>query len=403
MKKIIVISSIVLIFCLFFLNFITRKNSEEKNTVTFATWGSQSEISILNNIISDFEKENKIKVELIHIPQNYFQKVHLLFASNLAPDVIFMNNQNIQLYANANLLEDLSKYFPTIEKEYYNEALNCFKRDNKLYAIPRDISNMVLYYNKDIFKKNKVKFPNEIQNIKELTELTKKITTKNTWGINCEDNPLYWMFFLSSNGGGIISDDKKEIIINKKESIESLNLYKDYIHKYKIAPSKAEAGSMTTAQMFIDGKIAMYLGGRWMFPKFSEVIDFDWNIAKFPSQNNKVYIDSSGWAISRNAKNKEYAIKLIKHLSSYETTNKLTQSGLIVPARIDSAKVFVTTNPKNKVFIDTIVNSKPTPINKNYNRINDILKEKAKLMLEANTSIEETFDEKTIKKLESFL
>ena len=403
MRKIIVIFSIVFLSLLFFISFSVQKNKEEKNTVSFATWGSQSEISILNDIITDFEKENKIKVELIHIPQNYFQKIHLLFASNLAPDVVFMNNQNIQLYANANLLEDLSKYFPTVEKEYYNEALNCFKIDNKLYAIPRDISNMVLYYNKDIFKKTKVKLPNEIKNIEELTELAKKISTKDAWGINCEDNPLYWMFFLSANGGGVISDDKKEIIINKKESLEALNLYKDYIHKYKIAPSLSEIGSMTTAQMFINGRLAMYLGGRWMFPKFSEVIDFDWDIAKFPSQNNKIFIDSSGWTIAKKSKNKENSIKLIKYLSSYETTNKLIQSGLIVPARVDSAKIFTTTNTKNIVFIDAIENSKPTPINKNYNRINDILKEKSKLILEANSPIEETFDKKTTKKLESLL
>ena len=402
MRKILVIISIIFVFLLLFINFTSNKNIEQKRSVSFATWGSQSEISILNKIIEDFENKNNVDVDLIHIPENYFQKIHLLFASNLQPDVVFINNQNIQLYAKANLLEDLSDLFPSANEQYYKEALECFKLEDKLYAIPRDISNLVLYYNKDIFKKAKVKEPKNIKDINDLTEIAKNITSSHNWGINCEDNPLYWMFFMSANGGGVISDDKKEIIIHNEKSRNALKLYNDYIHKYKIAPSFSEIGSMTTAQMFINGKLAMYLGGRWMFPKFSEVLTFDWDVVDFPN-NDKVYIDSSGWAISKKSKNKELAYKLVKYLSSYDTTNKLIESGLIVPARKDSAKLFITLNKKNKVFIDMLKESRPTPTNQNYNMINDILKEKSKIMLDGNFPIKEIFDEKTIKKLESLL
>ena len=64
------------------------------NTVVlqYASWGSKSEVDILEPILTDFEKLHPdIKIEFMHIPQNYFQKIHLLFASNTAPDVIFMN------------------------------------------------------------------------------------------------------------------------------------------------------------------------------------------------------------------------------------------------------------------------------------------------------------------------
>ena len=404
MRKIIIIISIVLIVFYFAYSFLLYKKPSDENTITFASWGSQSEVSILNELIEEFVSTNKVNVDFLHIPQNYFQKLHLLYSSNNEPDVIFINNQNIQLYIEAGLLEDLSPYFLEENDMFNNEALNCFKKDNKLYAIPRDISNLVLYYNKDIFKNKNINIPQKIKNQKQLKEIILQVKDNNTWGINCEDNPLYWMFFLSSNGGGVISDDKKEIIINKEESIEALNLYKDYVHKYKIAPSLSEIGSMTTAQMFINGKLAMYLGGRWMFPIFSETITFDWDTITFPTtENNKLYIDSSGWAISKKSSKKDKAIKLIKFLSSKESSMKFVKSGLVVPARKDSTELFLNENKKNKAFIKMLENAKPTPTNKNYNKINDILKEKSKLMLEVNAPIEETFDEKTIKKLESFL
>lgn len=57
---------------------------DTRTVIEFASWGSKSEIDILKPILSDFEKENpEIKIDFMHIPQNYFQKIHLLFASNI--------------------------------------------------------------------------------------------------------------------------------------------------------------------------------------------------------------------------------------------------------------------------------------------------------------------------------
>ena len=135
------------------------------------------------------------------------------------------------MYINAGLLEDLTTYFQEIESDFYKESLECFKKGDRLYAVPRDISNLVIYYNKEIFQRNKIKMPLKIKNIFELRELAKKVTTKDNFGINYEDNPLFWLYYLASNGGGIISDNLKDIIVNKPQSIEALNLYSDMINK----------------------------------------------------------------------------------------------------------------------------------------------------------------------------
>ena len=66
--------------CSIFLSGCTVKKQEE---ITFSSWGSVTEVQVLRQIISDFERDNSnIKVKFMHIPQNYFQKIHLLFASN---------------------------------------------------------------------------------------------------------------------------------------------------------------------------------------------------------------------------------------------------------------------------------------------------------------------------------
>ena len=109
---------------------------------------------LLKELLIDFEKKNNIKVEFQHIPQNYFQKIHLLFASNLEPDVIFINNHYLKMCAEAGLLEDLTELFKEDLKDYYNVALDCLSYNSRVYAIPRDVSALVLYVNKDIIKEN---------------------------------------------------------------------------------------------------------------------------------------------------------------------------------------------------------------------------------------------------------
>ena len=135
------------------LNF--DRKAPQKVNIQFSSWGSESEMRILKPILIEFEKQNPdIKVEFLHIPQNYFQKIHLLFASNTAPDVIFMNNQYLPIYANAGVLEDLTPYQKDLELDkFYPKSVQTLSWEGKVYGVPRDISNLVIYYNKSFCQK----------------------------------------------------------------------------------------------------------------------------------------------------------------------------------------------------------------------------------------------------------
>ena len=359
-------------------------SKDSKIHLQFSSWGSKSEIDILKPILSEFEKENSdIKIDFMHIPQNYFQKLHLLFASNTAPDVVFLNNQYLPVYANAGKLEDLTDY-NLVDQNFYPKAVEAMSRNGKIYAVPRDISNLVIFYNKDIFDKNNLPYPDETTTFNDFLTLAKAATDheKGIFGISFEEDPLFYLPYLMSEGGGLLSDDGKTEILNTPESQNGLNFYADLRNKYHVAPMQSESASATMAQMFLQGKLAMHLSGRWLVPKYRESADFDWDVAPFPkgTKGSIVPLDASGWAISADSKHKEEAAKLIKFLSSKENLEKFSESGLIVPARIDSAnsKSFLNGNqPKNaKVFLDVAKTSKPTPVCINYNEILDRTKQK---------------------------
>jgi len=379
-------------------------------TVKFASWGSKSEVDIIKPILAEFEKQNPdIKVDFMHIPQNYFQKIHLLFASNLAPDVIFLNNLYLPIYANAGLLESLEaqKFRSLAQKKpslqaskpskhpddpspFYKKAIETLSYNGKLYAVPRDVSNLVVYYNKDIFSKYGVPCPSKYWSFNDLLVLAQKLT-KDTdidgktdiWGISFEEDLIFYLPYLLSEGGGVLSDDLKTSIIDTPESKKGLQFYSDLRNKYNVAPKKSQSASATMAQLFLQGKLAMQVSGRWLVPKYRQDANFKWNVVNFPNgdKGSIVPMDASGWAITKNSKHKAAAAKLIEYLSSKQSIEKFTQSGLIVPARIDVAQgEFISEGenspPNNKVFLDAIKTSKKTPVSINYREIQDELKEK---------------------------
>lgn len=367
---------VLILICLILIS--TGCRQKQDDNLVFATWGSKTEVQILKELLSDFEKENPdIKVEFLHIPQNYFQKLHLMFASNLAPDVIFINNLNIPVYEKYLLdLNDIVKN----KEDYYPQVLDTMTYEDRLLAIPRDVSTLVVFYNKDLFDKNNLSYPNENWNITEFLDTAKKLTNNGIYGISFEENSLFYLPYMRAFGGGILSPTGEQIM-NSENSQKGIQYYSDLRNKYNIAPKKYQSASETMAQMFINGRLAMHLSGRWLVPKYREDIKFDWDIVNFPNINEKssVTLDSSGYAITKSSKHKEDAVKLLEFLSSDKAIQKFTTTGLIVPARIDTinSQAFLDNKkPKNsKVFIEVIKNSEKTPVNKHYKEITDKLDE----------------------------
>lgn len=409
--------SLLFFICLFIFSGCSINNT--KTVIKFSSWGSESEIRILKPLIEEFEEKNPdIKIEFIHIPQNYFQKLHLLFASNLAPDVVFVNNINGIIYADADLFEDLFEYVDSSimmdREDFFENSLKAFTYNNKLYAIPRDVSNLVVFYNKDIFFRCGVDQPNESWTFKEFLDISSALISSNDcsqkWAIGFDKKPVFWLPFLWSNGGGIISEDLKKIIISDDSSVEGIQFYSDLRNKYHFAPSDAQKGSLSNSQLFKQGEIAMLISGRWSVPFFRKNLDFDWDIVPFPSSQNGsvVDVDASGWAISSSSKYKKQAWKFIEFMASEDAVRKMTSSGLIIPARISIANSELFLDKKqrplsSKYFVTVITSGIPTPANKNYQEILDILDKRFEPLFSGKKQAREVINDELNKELSELL
>ena len=281
------------------------------------------------------------------------------------------------VYANAGLLREFTDS-DFDKEEFYPQSLDALSWDGSVYAVPRDISTLVIFYNKDIFKDKNVPYPHSGWTMEEFLQSAQKLTSlPDVFGVSFEEDVLFYLPYLMSFGGGLLSDDLTTDISNTPETKAGLQFYADLRSKYHVAPLKSESASATMAQMFLQGRLGMYLSGRWIVPKFREEAFFDWDVAEFPkgSAGSVTPLDASGWAVSAQSKNPQAALKLVKFLSSKEAIEKFTESGLIVPAREDvalSEKFLDGQKPYNsRAFIDSVNNAKPTPVSVDYRIILD--------------------------------
>ncbi|MCR4881060.1 MAG: sugar ABC transporter substrate-binding protein [bacterium] len=403
---------VALIFTLLLFISGCQNGKETATEIRFSTWGSRSEIATLQEVISSFEKENPdIKIKLVHIPDNYFQKLHLLIASDLAPDVMFVNDLNARIYIKAEKFEPLNSYIGSKKEQFYAKALDTLSFNGTIYAIPRDVSNMVIYYNADIFKKYNVPYPAQNWSLDSFLE-TAQLLTKDfdddgkpeIFGFGFERNSIYWLPFLLSNGGGIISSDEKNIILGEKQSIEALQFYSDLRNKHHVAPKADEQSSLTTSQLFLQGKVAMHLCGRWCSQTYKNNADFNWDVANFPKSKmgSIVGLDASGWAISSSSKHKNEAWKFVEYVSSDKASKMFAQGGLIFPANTNTANsnVFRNPPPKNsEVFFETLNNSQTTPISTKYSEINDIINEAFEPIFEGQKNAQDVINNELLDKI----
>ncbi len=338
--------------------------------ISFSTWGSIDEMDILKPILAEFTKRTGTPVELLHFPKEYTHKLRMLVASAKVPDVMFIPNDALPGFADRGVFQDLAPFLakdPELKAtDYYPQVIEAMQWKRKLYGIPRDLSNLVVFYNKDLFDAAKVPYPKAGWTFDDLMRIGPKLTKRpDHWAIGFQPNPLVWTPYVWSMGGDIMDSTFSRCTLADPPALRGLEFYVDLRNKHHFAPTDQESGNARMTQLFATGKLAMFVYGRWAVPGFRKKLTFDWDVAPFPTGpgGSVVDTDASGWAIAEATRKPDQAWKLVKFLGSRWSIEQFTKSGLIVPSRPDVANspAFLSGKPASaRVFLDAIPSGRPT-------------------------------------------
>jgi multiple sugar transport system substrate-binding protein len=365
----------------------SEEPAAEPVTVKYMTFSAAPDhIADLEAMIAAFEKENPgIKVDYETVGwDDYFTKLQTQVASKTEADTFELNYENFVTYASKNALYDMDALMAqdtAFDPSVFNEtALNAFQLDGKQYGLVESFSNVVMFYNKDLFDAAGLAYPDASWTWQDELAAAQKLTDADAgvWGTFA---PIqFWEFYktIEQNGGKIFNEDKTEVLIDSKENVETLTWMIDKINKYNVTPNDAKMSGQSDGDMFKAGKIAMLRSGIWMFGSFADA-DFNWDIALEPGNTQKAHhFFSNGVAISKNTKNPEAAWEWVKfYTSSQEAAEIRVASSWELPALTDEtllAAYLEQSPPESREVVFEALNTLVVPpVIESWNELTDIV------------------------------
>lgn len=342
-------------------------------TLRFTSWGNDVEEANLRALVAEFERRHpKIKVELEIVPwARMFDKLMISSAGGRPPDVTRISSEWFPPIAAKGLLEPLDGYVKRDDydlDDFYPEAIDAWgKYDGVLYEIPTDIDVYALYYNKTMFDKYKVPYPDWSWDWKKYIEVARKFTKDlngdgrlDQWGCSPDQ---WWESYVYANGGTILSKDNNRCTLNQPKAYEALQFMTDIVNKYKVAPAPEDLQSLGTSKLFTSGKIAMVVSGSWAAELIykNEIRDFEYDVAPLPAgpAGRATFFGGAAYAVLSRSKHKEEAWELVKWMTGKEYQESAAIRSQIIPSRISVAEgaayLKLDKPPKNrKAFLDMI-------------------------------------------------
>ncbi len=370
---------IVLLFFMFATIVCSRvkESSFNQTKIKISYWGSVEEIKAMKKIVQKIEQTYpKIKIILEHVsvgndPSKYTQKILTEAAAGTAPDIAFNEvNLFVDFYSKG-IFVDLTPYIENDNefsiKDYFPKLIERFTVNNKIYILPRDVAPFaVVYYNKDLFNNEGIKYPTDNWNMNDLLRIAKKLTKHDKSGKILQYGFYTWAWFnfIYSFGGKVVDNvsHPTKCLLNSSQSVMGLQFYLDLMYKYKVMPTPSALASGYQG-LFKTGKLAMYCAGIWETPQLRKGLNFDWDVVMFPKGPKGIRGFSSGgsgYGITRWCKNKEVAWKILKMLASPDAMKDLAKIGLAQPASRSLAESDVwaksSEKPANKKMLNKAVN-----------------------------------------------
>lgn len=321
----------------------SKKSSDGNVTITYAIWDKNQEPG-MTEIAEAFEEKNpgiKVNVEVTPWDQ-YWTKLEAGASAGTMPDVFWMHSNQQSKFASNNVLLDITdkiKVSSIVDMNMFPaELVDLYKNDGKNYAIPKDIDTIGLWYNKTMFDKAGISYPDETWTWDTLLDAAKKLTNpdKGIYGLAAPLNLQEGIDnFIYQNGGEVLSQDKKESLWDTPEVKEAVQWYVDLSLKENVSPTQNQFSENSSVSFFESGKTAMSLHGSWMLSEFlsNEYVKENCDVAVLPKQKKQASIfNGLGNAIAAKTSHPEEAWKFVEFLGSEEANKIQAKSGAAIPA-----------------------------------------------------------------------
>jgi multiple sugar transport system substrate-binding protein len=314
----------------------------EQVTLTYTSW-DPNEAKGLRVVADEFEKANPdIKINMETTPwDQYWTKLEAASTGGNMPDIVTMHSNESYKYMSNGMLMNLDEVVEenNIDMNNFTEGISdLYTYDDSLYAIPKDVTTIGLWYNKELFDEAGLSYPDETWTWDTLVENAKKLTNldEGIYGFAAPNvGQDGYNSFVFQNEGKILNDDQTASDFTNPNTIEALKWWVDLSLKEKVSPTAEQFSENDPTSYLESGRVAMITQGSWMATQFrdNEYTNENIDVAVLPKGKTRAtQINGLGWAVSANTEHPEEAKKFIAFLASEKANEIQAQEGTAIPA-----------------------------------------------------------------------
>nr|WP_275983941.1 extracellular solute-binding protein [Paenibacillus hamazuiensis] len=284
-----------------------------------------------------------IKIKHVHW-DNPGRQYKDLIAAGTIPDIVMDDSfLNVQRYIFDNDLQyDMREL---IKKHNFDtgrlnpsmmERMKNLSKDGAIYGLPFQVADYVLFYNKDIFDKFGVPYPQNGMTYDEAYELAKRLTRVEgeiTYK-GYSQNPGHYMNYNQLSLSPLHQTENKAYMTTDgwKKLVDNLRRFYDI-----------PANQFDTVEKFSQGNIAMAVAASDRIAKFYEDnknLNFDISTVPFFGDlpDTRYQPNVYSMYVTKQSTKKDLAFRVIDYLLSDEMQIELSKEGIIGPVQTDAVK-----------------------------------------------------------------
>ena len=392
--------------------------NEKKPTLRVSVFAQEHEKAMYEEVIKQFEEEKQVDVDFQVAGDQYWPELEAALTANTAPDVFYLGVADVKKRVWADKVAPLNELLDeNTLSNIWPEALNLYRFDEEknilgegnIWALPKDFSAVSMTVNKAILEKRRPEIEKLVQDgilpfypeiddkgnlpvytFTEFAKLCKALTftddslpetagSKDVYGTHLWEDFTLQPFIWGAEGT-YLNEEHTKVQFNSPEFIEG---YESFMKIVEEKGSGLSTDETTGYLKFLSGRVAYFPCGTWDVGAFQAIEDdetvnpnknwFDFDLAPWPisdkfsdlsieERQDKWFgrVDSIGYAVSKNSKNKELAAELAYLLSADEQVQRfIAERGGQVPNLVDMAENEYLTDDKyfpenRKIFVDML-------------------------------------------------
>ncbi len=319
------------------------------DTLTFTTWGTDSELDGFRNGIDRFQKANSgVTVKLNSVPyEQMFTNIDAQLQSGAAPDIFRVQYYNFGTYAGRGQLLDLTPHLDGGFAERFTPSTwQAVQNADKPFGVPHHTDTSVILYNKKMLESAGItSVPTSLdqawtwQELEQVAEKLRKALPDDKYPFvyNWQGNGVTrWLSWLFQSDGRFLNDDLTAPAIDSDAGRAAVDFTKSFFERKWVPANNSVKSTTYASDTWYAQTAAMTWGGAFLVPDADATLDFEWG-ATYAPRNVRGGSDLGGNALVATAgtAKPELATAFLDFMTQPESMKDFCSRSSLLPTRRD--------------------------------------------------------------------